>query len=273
MQRIIEHELPEMAARSRLMVGRLRDLDDRISLLQGRRQGAAVNDPTGDAALRELEERQRDWIEHETRVKALEEEQARAQSSLEAARIAAKAQRIEHFKEGRLRSRQDLTNRVLESLPALADRLQASKEERFGKYLSAALNELWNKTNRLTGVEVSFSARRIALIDAFGEISKPDLSSGEKQLFAIAFIYSLAKLSGRLMPFVIDTPLGRLDQQHRRRFIAEFLPNASHQIILLSTDTEIVGQLYERVRPLVAHHHELADYNDGATSRVTMVSA
>ena len=75
------------------------------------------------------------------------------------------------------------------------------------------------------------------------------------------------------MPFVIDTPLGRLDRQHRRRFVAEFLPNASHQVILLSTDTEIVGPLYEDIRPLLAHHYELAEYNARATEPVDVASA
>jgi DNA sulfur modification protein DndD len=146
-------------------------------------------------------------------------------------------------------------------------------EQRFGRYLGEALRELWNKTDRLVGVEVSFAERRIALLDAFGEIRKSDLSAGEKQLFAVAFIYALAKLSGRLMPFVIDTPLGRLDQQHRRRFVAGFLPNASHQVILLSTDTEIIGPLYDDIRALIAHHHELSDFNGGITAPVQVASA
>jgi DNA sulfur modification protein DndD len=166
-----------------------------------------------------------------------------------------------------------MTSQVLEALPILSERLQRSKEHRFASYLEEALRALWHKTNRLERVEVSFAQRRIALLGATGEINKSDLSSGEKQMFAMAFIYALAKLSGRLMPFVIDTPLGRLDHQHRRRFAAEFLPDVSHQVILLSTDTEIVGSLYEEIRPLIAHHHELADFNGGLTLAVEMATA
>ena len=72
---------------------------------------------------------------------------------------------------------------------------------------------------------------------------------------------------------MIDTPLGRLDQQHRRRFVTDFVPNASHQVILLSTDTEITGSLYRDIRPLLAHHHELATFNGGMTEAVEVVSA
>lgn len=273
MQRVIERELPDIADRTRTIVKRLRLLDDRIALLTARRRDAPNNDPAGEKALRELEERQRAFVEHEALVTQAEGENAKALETLEAAHDAAKARRLEAFREGRLRVRERVTGQILEAIPVLSERLQASKEQRFGRYLGEALRELWHKTDRLVGVDISFADRRITLLDAFGEIRKRDLSAGEKQLFAVAFIYALAKLSGRLMPFVIDTPLGRLDQQHRRRFVAEFLPNASHQVILLSTDTEIVGTLYNDIRPLLANHHELADFNERATAPVQVASA
>ena len=273
MQRVIEHELPEMAARSQAMVARLRFLDERMVFLDEQRRSVPVNDPAGDEALADLESAQRLLLEHEATLQRLEERHSIANKVLEAALDSAKAQRVEAFRHGRLRDRERVMNKVLEALPTLADRLKTAKEQRFAEYLASALRELWHKTGRLSGVDISFAERRITLLGSTGEIPKRDLSAGEKQLFATAFIYALAKLSGRLMPFVIDTPLGRLDRAHRRRFVAEFLPNASHQIILLSTDTEIVGPLYEDMRSLLAHHHELSLYNGGATEPVEVATA
>jgi DNA sulfur modification protein DndD len=273
MQRVIERELPEMAERTRALVKRLRVIDQRMELLTTKRRDAPNNDPAGERALRELEARQRTMVEHEAALKNAEERNAQAVAALSAARDVVKARRLEAFRAGRLRVRERVMNQILDAIPVLSRRLQVSKEQRFARYLREALRELWNKTDRLVDVDVSFADRRIALLGAFGEIRKRDLSAGEKQLFAVAFIYALARLSGRLMPFVIDTPLGRLDQQHRRRFVAEFLPNASHQVVLLSTDTEIVGPLYEDLHPLLARHHELADFNGGITSRVQVATA
>jgi DNA sulfur modification protein DndD len=273
MQRVIEQELPAMAERLLVILDRLRWLDQRVAVLEERKRTTPADDPACESALLELERCQRQSIEHELELRKLEEESTRAAEGLESARGAAKARRTELFREGRLQVRERVMNQVLEALPTLSVRLQQSKEQRFGRYLEEALRELWHKTERLSGVDVSFAQRRIALFDAAGEIHKPDLSSGEKQLFAVAFIYALAKLSGRTMPFVIDTPLGRLDQQHRRRFVAEFLPNASHQVILLSTDTEIVGKLYDEIRPLLARHHELAEFNGGSTMPVEVATA
>ena len=38
---------------------------------------------------------------------------------------------------------------------------------------------------------------------------------------------------------IIDTPLGRLDSHHRDKLIEHYFPFASHQVVLLSTDTEV----------------------------------
>jgi len=270
MQRVLEHDLPEMDRRTATMVERLRSLDDRIAILVERRKAVPVNDPAGEAALVHFEARQRALIEHEAAVAANEAQLAEARDMLEAARTASKEQRLKRFREGKQIVREQSAAAVLKALPALTERLQSSKELRFAHYLKSALHELWHKTDRLVGVNVSFANRRIALLGAYGEISKRDLSAGEKQLFAIAFIYALSKLSSRHMPFVIDTPLGRLDTEHRRRFVADFIPNASHQVILLSTDTEIVGQLYRDIQPLLAHHYELSKFNGGATLPVSV---
>jgi DNA sulfur modification protein DndD len=47
---------------------------------------------------------------------------------------------------------------------------------------------------------------------------------------------------------LIDTPLGRLDVAHRRG-VLQHLVQRDSQIILLSTNTEVVGEYYELVRP------------------------
>jgi DNA sulfur modification protein DndD len=65
---------------------------------------------------------------------------------------------------------------------------------------------------------------------------------------------------------VIDTPLGRLDASHRSNLIERYFPNASHQVLLLSTDEEIDEKYYEKLKPWVGRSY-LLEFDDsiGAT--------
>jgi DNA sulfur modification protein DndD len=84
------------------------------------------------------------------------------------------------------------------------------------------------------------------------EMPKDRLSAGEKQLFAIAILWSLARASQRPLPVVVDTPLARLDHEHRRRILREYLPHVSHQVIVLSTDTEVDVAAAAELEPVTA---------------------
>ncbi|MBC8285042.1 MAG: DNA sulfur modification protein DndD [Nitrospinae bacterium] len=77
------------------------------------------------------------------------------------------------------------------------------------------------------------------------------LSAGERQLLATSLLWGLARASGRPIPTIIDTPLGRLDSSHRKHLVERYFPKASHQVLLLSTDEEIIGSYYETLKPFV----------------------
>ena len=95
-----------------------------------------------------------------------------------------------------------------------------------------------------------------------------DLSAGERQLVATAMIWGLADASGREIPLIVDTPLGRLDDSHRHRLAESYYPNASHQVILLSTDTEIVGKYRETLTPAIASQHSFALDEETRSTRI-----
>ena len=97
-------------------------------------------------------------------------------------------------------------------------------------------------------------------------IPRSDLSSGEKQIFAISMLWGLAKTSGRPLPVVIDTPLGRLDSEHRKNLINNYFPEAAHQVVMLSTDTEVDQELYQDLEPHLSHcYHLVYDADTGRT--------
>lgn len=88
-------------------------------------------------------------------------------------------------------------------------------------------------------------------------LAKNQLSAGEKQIYAIAILEALARTSGRKLPVIIDTPLGRLDSQHRAKLVKHYFSQVSHQVIILSTDTEIDKLFYSLLGPEISHAFHL----------------
>lgn len=83
------------------------------------------------------------------------------------------------------------------------------------------------------------------------------LSSGERQILIIAVLWGLARASGRPLPLIVDTPLGRLDSEHRNNLIDRYYSTASHQVVLLSTDTEIDTNLLSKIENHMSHSYLL----------------
>ena len=73
-------------------------------------------------------------------------------------------------------------------------------------------------------------------------------------------LWALAHTSGRALPMIIDTPLARLDSEHRAALVQRYFPEASHQVIVLSTDTEVDRALLRKLMPAVSHTYRL-DYD------------
>ncbi|MGP9791088.1 AAA family ATPase [Roseinatronobacter sp. NSM] len=91
----------------------------------------------------------------------------------------------------------------------------------------------------------------VKLLNADGmDLRGYDLSAGEKQIFTQALISAVSSVSGRGFPMVVDTPLGRLDIEHRKG-VLNHLVQREHQVILLSTNTEVVGEYLREVAPHV----------------------
>jgi DNA sulfur modification protein DndD len=92
------------------------------------------------------------------------------------------------------------------------------------------------------------------------------LSAGEQQIFAQALISAIAEISQRSFPIIVDTPLGRLDDAHRAGVLRHFT-DRENQVILLSTDTEVVGPYLDLIRPRLAATYHVEHEHDGSIGR------
>ena len=58
-----------------------------------------------------------------------------------------------------------------------------------------------------------------------------DASAGEEQIFALSLIAAITKVSGARVPVVMDTPLARLDTEHRTNVLRYFASQASDRAL------------------------------------------
>nr|WP_241740228.1 DNA sulfur modification protein DndD [Microbacterium invictum] len=131
-----------------------------------------------------------------------------------------------------------------------------------------ALQMLLRKDRLITGVTIDSETTSVELVGSDSlPLSAGDLSAGERQLLAVALLWGLARAAGQPLPVVIDTPLGRLDRSHRDRLLERYFPHASHQVILLSTDTEIDEPSREALHPFIGREYRL-EFANGATTVV-----
>ena len=143
----------------------------------------------------------------------------------------------------------------------LKDFGQINAERKVGQLqdeFSMAFCRLARKDDMVARAEIDPHRFTVKLLDRDGvEIQKSQLSAGERQIYAIAMLEALARTSGRRLPVVIDTPLGRLDSYHRGNLVRDYFPRVSHQVILLSTDTEVDESFYRELSPHISHAFEI----------------
>lgn len=149
--------------------------------------------------------------------------------------------------------------RARDTLSRLRERAAARHLHRIAELAVEALEQLLRKDRLIARIEVDPTTYTPSLYDRHDRLIQPEqLSAGERQLTALALLWALARASGRPLPVLIDTPLGRLDAGHRRHVVSRYLPIASQQVIVLSTDTEIDAGLFEHLAPHVGASYTLA---------------
>lgn len=160
----------------------------------------------------------------------------------------------------------------VDKVKATLDALRGAATRRYLGRISdlvlEALQRLLRKESLVASVSIDPDTYTVELAGRDGSrLLANQMSAGERQLLAVSLLWGLARASGQPLPVVVDTPLGRLDGTHRGHLVDRYFPFASHQVILLSTDTEIDEVTYERVKKFVGRSYRLSfDQQSNSTS-------
>lgn len=98
---------------------------------------------------------------------------------------------------------------------------------------------------------------------------KQQLSAGEKQIFIMALYQALSRLNKINVPYIVDTPFARIDKEHRGKILNQFFKKLGGQIIILSTDEEIVGEYEESMSDIISNKFILSHTANGNTEVLT----
>jgi DNA sulfur modification protein DndD len=208
-----------------------------------------------DRAQDELLRAEASLVHAEERLAALRQQRIRAQAAYEKALDAAALASLAADDDRRVVDHIDRTQVTLKALKQAAVRRHL---DRIAALMLEALQQLMRKENLITEISIDPDTYEVGLRGSSGQpLAAGQLSVGERQLLAVAMLWGLAHAAGQPLPVVIDTPLGRLDSSHRYHLLERYFPQASHQVLLLSTDTEIDAEARERLQRHIGRAYRL----------------
>jgi len=161
---------------------------------------------------------------------------------------------------------------VAKSIKALAEfevELVKNKISSLENNFLACFNQLLRKGDVLKSIHIDPSTFRVTLKNKHDrEVELLNTSEGEKQIYAISLLHAITKTSNCSFPIIIDTPMGRLDAVHKNNLVENYFPHASHQVIILSTDTEIDSELATKLNANVARSYTLQFSRETSSTNV-----
>jgi DNA sulfur modification protein DndD len=161
-----------------------------------------------------------------------------------------------------------LAQNAQRALQTFIKRLAPEKLALLKEHFEHMYNLLKKPEDPVHKIEIDKDTWRVILFDNKNRpLEKRVFSAGMKQMYALSLLWALSKASGREFPIVIDTPVGRLDKKNRWALFEKYLPHAGHQVVLLSTDTEVDKEAAIKLSPHIGKQYRL-EYDSAKESTV-----
>ena len=143
-----------------------------------------------------------------------------------------------------------------------------SKCESLSHLVASEMKRIMHKKDLFDNVEVQIlpegGGLNVTLKKGGIEVPKEDLSSGEKQIYISCLLKAILEESIVDYPVFIDTPLGRLDKEHKDSFVDKYYPFLANQVVILTTDEEVTPARKERIKDKIAKTYHLVN-TEGTT--------
>ena len=159
--------------------------------------------------------------------------------------------------EQRYRTLMALSDECADAWEEIRDKYVETQRESVEKHASTIFQELTNKKDVYEGLTISKDYELdVKTISGNRDIEEQNPSKGARQIIAYSFIAGLNKFTAREAPVVIDTPIGRLDPEHKENLINHF-PNFRDQVLILYQPGELNGEDIELMGDNISSHLEI----------------
>jgi DNA sulfur modification protein DndD len=164
-------------------------------------------------------------------------------------------------KFGPLEQRIDVAQRVREVIADIKDQLVPLCKEALEAHCSEHFREMISPELRQHKVQFDHELQPMLVRGNAAPIYIETLSGAQKRAFGLAFALAVADVSGVAAPIVVDTPVGNMDSEFRKRILLHLAKHSPGQVIFLSHDEEIYGEYAEELEPYVLKKF-LVDYEE-----------
>jgi DNA sulfur modification protein DndD len=242
------------------------DLEDEKETLEGEIEKATVTAEEAEA-LRDEKESLDEKIgglkttieDLDEKIDELEEEKRELEQTVNSMEAADE-------EEQRYRTLMSLSDQCADAWEEIRDKYVETQRESVEKHTSKIFQELTNKEDVYEGLTISKDYELdVKTISGNRDIEEQNPSKGARQIIAYSFIAGLNKFTAREAPVVIDTPIGRLDPEHKENLI-NYFPNFRDQVIILYQPGELDQEDIEQMGDNISSHLEIHQREDDPES-------
>lgn len=166
----------------------------------------------------------------------------------------------------------NLTERCTRAFEEIKQELVESRRKAVEQKASETFNKLTNRPEYYERLEITPNYElRVVTEDATRSIEEQDPSAGARQIIAYSFIAGLSAFTTRNAPVVIDTPIGRLDPEHKNNLIRHY-HEFSDQVVVLYQPNELQTEDIELMEKYIAKHYRIVIQDDEVSSTIEELS-
>lgn len=144
-----------------------------------------------------------------------------------------------------------IAERVHRTLDAVTDQLRPITLRRVQELVSSHFTGVADRRFREASIEFPDEGSPILRRPGHPDQLMEVMGGFERRSFGIAFSLALTEMTKLRIPLVIDTPMGNADTEYRPRLLKALTNVDLDQIIILTHDAEVTGELFEGIESQV----------------------